>query len=143
MPATRTTSKCWGGTGERLNLPACTGGSGGGASKATVGDLVFEHYMDRASPNLMLYCLTGKPIDKATLVMRKAGGTPLEYPTITMSQVIVTHVAPVFVSGMPLARETVSLSFARVKQDYVVQNAKGGSAGTISMGFDIKAHKEI
>ena len=44
---------------------------------------------------------------------------------------------------MPLARETVSLSFARVKQDYVVQSAKGGSAGTIGMGFDIKANKEI
>ena len=69
-------------------------GSGGGAGKATVSDLSFEHYVDRASPNLMKYCLTGKHIDQATLVVRKAGGNPLEYLKLTMSDVIVTRVAP-------------------------------------------------
>ncbi|MBE0629011.1 MAG: type VI secretion system tube protein Hcp, partial [Burkholderia vietnamiensis] len=60
-------------------------GSGGGAGKATVKDLTFEHNIDRASPNLMKYALTGKHIDQATLVMRKAGGNPLEYLKVTMS----------------------------------------------------------
>ena len=59
-------------------------GSGGGAGKATVEDLAFEHLVDRASPNLMKYCLTGKHIDQAVLTIRKAGGNPLEYLKITM-----------------------------------------------------------
>jgi type VI secretion system secreted protein Hcp len=54
-------------------------GSGGGSGKATVKDLSFVHDVDRASPNLMKYCLTGKHIPEAKLTVRKAGGTPLEY----------------------------------------------------------------
>lgn len=31
-------------------------GSGGGAGRCTVDDLAFEHYIDRATPNLIQYC---------------------------------------------------------------------------------------
>jgi type VI secretion system secreted protein Hcp len=119
-------------------------GSGGGAGKASVADLVFEHTIDRSSPNLMKYALTGKHIDQATLIMRKAGGNPLEYLKITMSDVLVTRVAP---SGSrndsDHSRESVSLSFAKVKQEYVVQNAQGGSGGAVTAGYDIKGNKEL
>ncbi|AOK55655.1 Hcp family type VI secretion system effector [Burkholderia stagnalis] len=118
-------------------------GSGGGAGKATVKDLTFVHNIDRASPNLMKYALTGKHIDQAVLVMRKAGGNPLEYLKLTLSDVIVTRVKP---GGSrddaERSRETVSLSFAKVKQEYVVQNAQGGSGGAVTAGFDIKGNKE-
>lgn len=118
-------------------------GSGGGAGKATVSDLKFEHFIDRASPNLMKYCLTGKHIDQATLVVRKAGGNPLEYLKLTMSDVLVTGVAPQgSVSDEVRMRETVALSFAKVKQEYVVQNAQGGSGGAVTAGYDIKGNKE-
>lgn len=112
-------------------------GSGGGAGKATVSDLSFDHYVDRASPNLFKYCVTGKHIDTAILVVRKAGGNPLEYLKITMCDVIVTRVAPTLYSTMARPREKISLSFARVKQDYVIQNQQGGSGGTVSASFDI------
>lgn len=117
-------------------------GSGGGAGKATVSDLTFDHYVDRASPNLLKYCLTGKHIDTAILVVRKAGGTPLEYLTITMGDVIVTRVAPSLTTTMARAREEISLAFARVKQEYVIQNQQGGSGGTVSAGYDIQANRE-
>ena len=114
-------------------------GSGGGAGRATVEDLTFEHLIDRATPNLTQYCLTGKHIDEARLVVRKAGGNPLEYIKFTMSDVIVTSVAPSGVSSsQQRPREIVRLSFARLKQEYVVQNAQGGSGGAITATFDIK-----
>ncbi len=116
-------------------------GSGGGAGKASVNDLDFEHYVDRASPNLMKYCLTGKHIETATLVTRKAGGTPLEYFRITMQDVIVTQVNPAGVDTMSRIRERVSLSFARVRQDYVIQNQQGTSAGAVSAAYDIQANR--
>jgi type VI secretion system secreted protein Hcp len=118
-------------------------GSGGGAGKATVSDLTFDHYLDRASPNLLKYCLTGKHIDTATLVVRKAGGSPLEYLTITMGDVIVTNVAPALTATMSRPREVVSLAFARVKQEYVMQNQQGGSGGTVSAGYDIQQNREM
>ncbi|MBU9420101.1 type VI secretion system tube protein Hcp [Burkholderia multivorans] len=101
---------------EILQESSMHSGSGGGAGKATVKDLTFEHNIDRASPNLMKYALTGKHIDQAVLVMRKAGEEK--------------------------SRETVSLSFSKVKQEYVVQNAQGGSGGAVTASFDIKGNKE-
>ncbi|MBP0623605.1 Hcp family type VI secretion system effector [Cupriavidus consociatus] len=118
-------------------------GSGGGAGKATVSDLAFEHYIDRASPNLMKYCLTGKHINEAVLVVRKAGGNPLEYLKLTMTDVIVTKVSPRgSVDDEVRMREQVALSFSRVKQEYVVQNAQGGSGGAVTAGYDIKGNTE-
>ncbi|KVK99008.1 Hcp family type VI secretion system effector [Burkholderia ubonensis] len=114
-------------------------GSGGGAGKATVDDLEFEHYIDRASPNLIQYCLLGKHIDEAKLVVRKAGGSPLEYIKLTMNDVLVTRVTPSGVSDSESRpREFVRLSFSKLKQEYVVQNAQGGSGGAITATFDIK-----
>lgn len=118
-------------------------GGGGGAGKAQVSDLEFEHFVDRASPNLMKYCLTGKHIPEAKLTVRKAGGNPLEYLKITMTDVLVTKVAP---NGSSIdevkVREKISLSFAKVKQEYTVQNQQGGSGGAVTAGYDIKANKE-
>jgi type VI secretion system secreted protein Hcp len=114
-------------------------GSGGGAGRATVSDLTFEHYVDRATPNLTQYCLTGKHIDQAKLVVRKAGGNPLEYIKFTMNDVLVTSVSPSGVSDSESRpREVVTLSFAKMKQEYVVQNAQGGSGGAVTATFDVK-----
>jgi len=69
-------------------------GSGGGAGKATVEDLEFDHFVDRSSPNLMKYCLTGKHVQEAKLTVRKAGGNPLEYLKFTFTDVIITSIQP-------------------------------------------------
>lgn len=118
-------------------------GSGGGAGKCTVEDLNFEHYIDKSSPNLLQHCLTGKHIPEAVLTVRKAGGSPLEYLRITLQEIIITRVSPVYLNTMRVPRETVSLAFSRVKMDYVLQNAEGNSAGTVAMGYDIKANANI
>ncbi len=117
-------------------------GSGGGAGKATVGDLKFDRLVDRASPNLMKYCLTGKHIAEAVLTVRKAGGTPLEYLKITMNDVIITRVQPSGNNSDSRLCETAHLSFSKVKQEYVVQNQQGGSGGVVTAAFDIKGNKE-
>ena len=117
-------------------------GSGGGAGRGTASDLTFDHYVDRSSPNLMKYCLAGKHIDTATLVVRKAGGSPLEYLKITMGDVIVTGVSPAQNKNMARPREAVSLAFARVRQEYVVQKQQGGSEGTVTASYDIQKNCE-
>lgn len=121
-------------------------GSGGGTGKATVRDLVFEHYVDRSSPVLMMNCLKGKHISNALLTIRKVGGggTPLTYMTISMTDVVVTLVQPQSPTNDDIkVRERVSLSFAKVVTEYTVQNQKGGSAGTVSAGFDIQKNLHI
>ncbi|SIT47439.1 Protein hcp1 [Paraburkholderia piptadeniae] len=114
-------------------------GSGGGAAKATASDLRFIHAIDRATPNLAGYCFRGQHIPQAVLTMRKAGGTPLEYFKVTMYDVIISHVEPVAGDGSAL--EHVALSFARMKQEYILQSALGSSKGTITSIIDIKANQ--
>lgn len=118
-------------------------GRGGGAGKCTVDDLHFEHYVDRSSPGLLQYCLTGKHIPEAILTVRKAGGSPLEYLRITLQKILVTRVHPVYYNTMRVPREAVSLTFSRVMMDYILQNAEGNTAGTVSSGYDIKANTVI
>lgn len=118
-------------------------GSGGGAGKAHVADLEFEHYVDRATPNLFKYCVTGKHIPEAKLTLRKAGGNLLEYLKITMTDIVVTMVNPAgSVTDEVKARERVALSFAKVKTEYTVQNQQGGSGGAITAGYDIQKNQE-
>ncbi|MGE8657915.1 MAG: Hcp family type VI secretion system effector [Achromobacter sp.] len=114
-------------------------GSGGGTGKASVDDLTFEHFIDRATPNLVQYCLLGKHIKQAQLVVRKSGGNPLEYLKLTMNDVLVTRVSPEGVAeDESRPRERVSLSFSSMKQEYIIQNAQGGSGGAVTATFDIK-----
>jgi type VI secretion system secreted protein Hcp len=117
-------------------------GSGGGSGKATVKDLSFVHNVDRSSPNLMKFCLTGKHIPEAKLTVRKAGGSPLEYLKITMTDVVITNVQPAGSSSDEVIKESVSMSFAKVKQEYTVQNQQGGSGGAVTAGYDFKLNKE-
>ncbi|MBN3803215.1 type VI secretion system tube protein Hcp [Paraburkholderia sp. Ac-20336] len=115
-------------------------GSGGGMGKATINDLQFVHQIDRASPNLMRYCLTGRRIPEATLSVRKSGGQPLDFLTITMGDVLITAVEPIVFDYN--YHESVTLSFARVKQEYKIQSQSGGSAGTVTASFDIRENRE-
>ena len=117
-------------------------GSGGGAGKATVSDFRFEHYLDKASTNLLSYCLSGKHIKEIKFVVRKAGGEPLEYLNIKFTDVIITQVGVSGCSNEDVRpRETVSFSFSGFTQDYVMQSAEGNKSGIISASYDIKANQ--
>ena len=141
IPFTKMKLKCHIGSGISNKPQACTLVAGGGAGKATISDLYFEHGADRSSPNLMKYRLTGKHIPEAVLVTRKSGGNPLEYMKITMRDVIVTGVHPICSEHGEGIREQVTLSFSKVTQEYKLQNAQGGHAGTVTASFDIKANQ--
>lgn len=114
-------------------------GSGGGAAKATVRDLQLTHTIDRASPNLASYCFQGRHIAQAILTVRKAGGAPIEYLKLTMSDVIITHIEPVVDDDAAL--EQINLSFARIQYEYMLQNALGGSQGVVTAVIDVKANQ--
>ncbi|MCX8958669.1 Hcp family type VI secretion system effector [Erwinia psidii] len=116
-------------------------GSGGGSGKASVADFSFSHYIDKASPNLLSYCLTGKHIKNIVFVIRKAGGEALEYMTITFTDVIITRVDMAGSSDEETRpRELVKFSFTKVTQDYVMQNSEGSKSGVVSASYDVKAN---
>jgi type VI secretion system secreted protein Hcp len=119
--------------------PTMHAGSGGGAGKASISDLTFRHDLDRASPNLAVYAAQGRHIPEVKLFMRKAGGVPHLYFRLTLYDVVVTKVWPSIDSSNAI--ETVALSFARMKQEYVMQSAQGGNMGTVTGLIDVKQNR--
>jgi type VI secretion system secreted protein Hcp len=117
-------------------------GGGGGAGKVNVQDLSFTKYVDKASPNLMLFCSNGDHIADATLYVRKAGKDPLEYMVIEMKKVMVTSVSTGGSGGEDKLTENITLNFAHVKYDYQAQSDKGAKeGGPITYLWDIEANK--
>lgn len=118
-------------------------GGGGGAGKVNVQDISFTKYVDAASTDLMKYCTTGDHIDEATLVVRKAGGKPLEYIVLKMTDIIVSSVSTGGSGGEDRLTENVSLNFGAYEIKYVPQD-KSGEAGTeTEWKWDIAANKEL
>ncbi|MEO1082183.1 MAG: type VI secretion system tube protein Hcp [Pseudomonadota bacterium] len=113
-------------------------GGGGGKGKVAVGHLTFRHRADSASPILKAKCCELEHIPKGELVCRKAGGkSALEYLKITMEQV---NVAAISVSVDPEGDvfEEVSLSFAKVLEEYIPQAKDGTGEGGITFERNIE-----
>jgi type VI secretion system secreted protein Hcp len=115
-------------------------GGGAGAGKVNVQDLSVTKYVDSASPKLMKACADGSHFDEATLTVRKAGGTPVEYIKIKMSEVFVTSLSTGGSGGEDRLTENLSLNFAKVNIDYTPQDAKGAPGTAIPFGWDIAAN---
>jgi type VI secretion system secreted protein Hcp len=120
---------------------AATGG-GGGAGKVNVQDLSFTKYVDSSSPKLMLACCEGTHYSDATLVVRKAGGKPVEYIKIKMTEVLVTSLSTGGSGGEDRLTENVTLNFAKVTVDYVPQKDDGTAGTAIPMSWDIAANNK-
>jgi type VI secretion system secreted protein Hcp len=118
-------------------------GGGAGSGKVNVQDLSFTKWIDKSSPDLMLACCNGKHFDKATLVVRKAGETALEYVTINMEDLIITSVSTGGSGGEDRLTENVTLNFAKVKMQYKEQTKTGGVGDQPQMGWDIAANVKI
>src|SRR5262249_44908643 len=67
-------------------------GGGAGAGKANVQDMTVTKYLDKSTPILLKFCMTGTHIKEALLTVRKAGGKPLEYVKIKLMDAIVSSI---------------------------------------------------
>ena len=117
-------------------------GTGSGAGKVSVQDLSLTKYIDKASPDLMLACCSGKHFSKAQIIVRKAGENPLEYLVIDMNDVMVTGVSTGGSGGEDRLTENVTINFAKVKVTYTEQTAQGGAGAKPDMTWDIAANKK-
>jgi type VI secretion system secreted protein Hcp len=115
-------------------------GTGGGTAKLTVQDLTFTHGVDRASPDLIKYCTTGKHFQSAVLVCRKAGGDAMTYLTIELDQVMITNVRD-GCQGETLT-QSVTLTFRKFNYGYTQQTRVGTGGTTMKWGHDITSNAE-
>jgi type VI secretion system secreted protein Hcp len=113
-------------------------GTGGGAGKVNVQDLSFTHFVDTATPPMILACCKGTHFEEATLTMRKAGGEALPYLIVKLKDIIVTSVSGGGSGGEDQQTENVTLNFAAFELSYQAQDNKGGKkGGAIDIKYDI------
>jgi type VI secretion system secreted protein Hcp len=118
-------------------------GGGAGAGKANFSDLTFTHHVDKATPKLFNTCATGKHVKEAKLIARKTGEKLPEFLLITMSDVLITHVAPAGNVADGSMLESVSLQFARVDMEYKPQLPDGSLNAGVHFTYDLKANKPV
>jgi type VI secretion system secreted protein Hcp len=112
-------------------------GKGGGAGKANFQDLSITKYVDKSSPNLLMAVAKGKHIKTATLTIRKAGDTPLEYLIYDLEDIIVSSVSTGGSGGEDRLTENVTLNFRIIAVAYTEQDEAGAGGAEISWGWDI------
>lgn len=127
----------WGGSAE-ANLS----GSVPTAGKAQNTDLAITKYVDKATPALMLRMVTGSPISDATLTVRKAGSTSVEYIKIVLTNILVTSLSTGGSDDDDRLTEEVTFFFGKVAFTYTPQDPTTGKAGTpITTTWDVGQNK--
>lgn len=112
-------------------------GGGAGAGKCNVQDISVTKYIDKSTPILLQSCCKGDHFDDAVLVVRKAGTKPLEYLTITMTEVMITSVSQGGSGGEDRLTENVTLNFAKFKIDYIEQKPDGSEGDKPTFTYNI------
>jgi len=123
---------------------ASPGGGGAASGKPTFEDFHITHAVDKASPNLLRACATGRHISEVIVTERKAGPGQQEFLTIKLSDVLITGVHPSAnaAGGSAGLVEGVTLQCAKVDLEYKPQKADGSLDAGIHFKYDIKANKE-
>lgn len=120
--------------------PTRVSAGAGTVERASHANLSFSKYMDTATSSLLKFCWNGKQIDAAVLSCYRSDGTnadALKYLEITMNYVVVASVSVGGGSGdIPI--ENVSLSYGKVKYNYIPQKKdKGTGTGNSSASHDL------
>ena len=115
---------------------------GGGAGKASFQDISITKWIDSSSTVLYRYIANGDHFPTATLVVRKAGKTPLEYFKIIMTKVMVTSASTGGSGGEDKLTENITLNFSEFKIEYSKQKDDGSGEAPLEVCWDIAANVE-
>jgi type VI secretion system secreted protein Hcp len=118
-------------------------GGGGGAGKVSMQDFHFVMHTNKASPNLLLACASGKHIPKAVLTCRKAGEEQQEYLIVKFSDLLISSYQTGGSSGSVIPTDQISFNFSKIEYEYYPQNAKGGLDAKVVVGWDLKLNKKV
>ncbi|MCI3943977.1 SciM protein [Pseudomonas syringae] len=118
--------------------------SSGGASAGGValGDFQISKYVDQATPKLFELCCRGAHFKNVTVRIHRAGTEKFKYMDIVLEDVLISTVSGQGAERGGFPVEIITLNYGRIKFEYSRQRrADGGSAGTVSGGWDRIANK--
>lgn len=113
------------------------------SGKAMHQNFSITKYIDKASPELNVYCCKGDPLPKAVTVTvgRNDKGSVLPFMIYTMEDVLVTSVSANG-GGGDKPTESVTLGYNKITWNYKIQEGAGGGGSNATKGWDLAANKE-
>jgi type VI secretion system secreted protein Hcp len=111
--------------------------TGSAKGRVVISELHIVKRVDQSSPTLMSYLRTNKVVPQASLSVRKAGDTPLEYFKIELQNAKITSLRTES-EGDELV-ERLNLGFSKMKVIYTPQG-KTGVTGGGKVEFETDAH---
>ena len=117
-------------------------GGGSGVGRANFDALTFFHYVDRATPNLMQYCASGKVIPTAKISCCKVGDGSQEYMKVTLSGCQITYAGPIGSTEDARIKEKVSISYEKIEVEVKEQNADGSMGAAVTGTWNVKENKK-
>jgi len=96
--------------------------------RADHGDFSVVHRLDSASPNLALYCCTGKHIPNVTFELCRAMGDKTVFMTYKFKDVIISSVSPAGSADTedPLPMEEITIRYGQINWEYTPTDITGG-----------------
>ena len=126
------------------NRPGAPPGAGGAAGKVIFQDFHFSAKVSKASPKLFIACAAGEHLRSAVLTCRRSGQPPVEFLTITLSDVVVSaYQTGATAGGESGPVDQVALGFARIEMQYVEQKVDGTLALPLKEGWDVMKNRKI
>ncbi|GAB7528388.1 Hcp family type VI secretion system effector [Pseudomonas sp. 3A(2025)] len=116
------------------------------SGKPHVGEFVLTKFIDSSTPDLNIYCCSGKPITEAKITIGRnaseESGQIMAFIVYTLTNVIVSNVS---VSGGTGGKpvETLSLNFTKIKWELTTQKDDGTKEGTAATTWDLASNKII
>ena len=117
-------------------------GGGGGSGKVSVQDVSVTKYVDNSSSTLMQKCCNGKHFPSATLTIRKAGESPLEYWVLELTNMIITSISTGGSGGEDRLTENITMNFESFKATYTNQNEDGSKGASVPVEWNIMKNAE-
>ncbi len=118
-------------------------GGGGGAGKVSMQDFNFVMMYNKASPNLMLACATGKHIPSALLTCRRAGTEQQEYLTVKFTDLLISSYQTGGSGGDVIPTDQISFNYAKVEFEYKPQKKDGTLDAAVKAGYDVTKNEKV
>lgn len=130
------------GVSQPISAASRTGGRTGG--RATFQDFTITKTIDKATPDLNLYCCNGTHIPKVEVEICLATGDKHTFMKYELSDVIVSSVAPGGTADSAEVKplETVSLAYGTIKWEYTPIDNTGAPGAAVDRTWDLQANKQ-
>ncbi len=110
------------------------------AGKADVSHISVMKALDKTSPTLFDYCVSGKFFKKVEIIYDKASGSgQVDYFKLTMEDSMITSFQLSGSSENPT--ESLSFAFQKITVSYNPEKVDGSMAGFVDKGYDLTTLK--